>query len=142
MYRQDVSIKYQKYREAKVASSRRDESRKPPKAQTTGAMSRPTCVEQILLQNAWDHLKAVCGDYGFISMPQRPDCETQLITRSFSDLLYSDEKPRATKLHDNKALMPYDADTNPHLCFRVLSRSLGKLKTMASCFPRCRAQAR
>lgn len=79
-------------------------------------------------------MKTVCssGEPMIISLPQRSDDEMQLVTHSFSDLLYPGEKKDgAAKLHEgnvkeaSEQLALYDAEKRPRICFRVLSKSLG-----------------
>ena len=91
MYRQDVALKFTKYSEAKMQSSWRDARRREhlqgPAVKSSGSV--PSSVEQLLLRNVWDHLKAVAGDYKAITLPQRADGRMQLVTKSFDDILYA-----------------------------------------------------
>ena len=138
MYRQDIALKFMKYSQAKIQSSWRDARRKkhlqgPEKAK----VAAPSSFEQLMLQNTWGHLKSVAGQYMAITLPQRPDGEMQFVTQSFAQALYGDEARRADHIVEDiseELALPEDA-VAPPLCFKVLSTSIGKMKTMATFFP-------
>ena len=138
VYRQDIALKFMKYSRAKIQSSWRDSRRRkhlqgPEKAK----VAAPSSFEQLMLQNTWGHLKSVAGQYMAITLPQRPDGEMQFVTQSFAQALYGDEARRADHIVEDiseELALPEDA-VAPPLCFKVLSTSIGKMKTMATFFP-------
>ena len=158
VYRQDISLKYQKLTEAKRISTHRDAVRRklqpqkiPPKR------SIPGSVEQLLLQNAWGHLKTVAAGHSVITVPQRTDNEMQMITASISSLLYPEEAVSEAEDHHpddgadaaavvvegparHEALVDPPDDPLLPLCFKVCSPTLGKVKTLATFFPETGAQ--
>ena len=141
LYRHSVDLKSQRHLKEKQHSERqyqrfKGNKNKPP------AMQLPVSVDQLLMQNAADHLRSVGHMYRLISMPSGSESGIGLVASSIAEALHVDADDRPIKRarleeQDVEVAEPAGEEEGAGvgqaaMCFTVVRAEVGRMKTIAT----------
>ena len=140
--RHSVDLKYQRHLKEKKHNERQERWLKGNKDKPP-AIQSPVSVEQLLMQNAADHLRSVGNMYKLISMPLGPESGIELVAHSIAEALHDVDAEvlpqiKRARLEEPDAVVAEQsgeeevAGVGQTMCFKVVRAEVGRMKTIAT----------